>query len=198
MINGVSTPLYAFGGSEAIYGETNRIDTLKTIAQSSDQTLSPFGAITLNTQTAVTGQFVYIDNQTGKEVGTQYFGNKESGDPVDNNDLVAPWKFIQTDKKSKYIYEPGNIEIRVTRVTDSKYSNPNVDGTGQTVQQATAGNAGLMANGLTLLEVPSFEGTASVRDLHITLSPQGDLRYSNMFDTKFHIMMATSAMNDGS
>lgn len=198
MIDGVSTPLYAFGGSESIYGETNRIDTLKAIAQSSDQTLSPFGAITLNTQTAVTGQFVYIDNQTGKEVGTQYFGNKESGDPVDNNDLVAPWKFIQTDRKSKYIYEPGNIEVRVTRVTDSKYSNPNVDGTGQTVQQATAGNAGLMANGLTLLEVPSFEGTASVRDLHITLSPQGDLRYSNMFDTKFHIMMATSAMNDGS
>ena len=54
MIDGVSTPLYAFGGSESIYGETNRIDTLKAIAQSSDQTLSPFGAITLNTQTAVT------------------------------------------------------------------------------------------------------------------------------------------------
>lgn len=182
-------PLFEYGFNADDY-DADTATALKG-ASGGQATYAP---LQIQVEEAVTGHFVYIDADTGQQVGTQYFGNKNDGDIVDNKILTPPDKFILTDKKTSHVYKNGNVPVEVTRVTDVGYQNLNADGTGKTAQEVTKANKGMMAQGITLISVPSFAGTGATGAPIVTLAPDGPVRYQNMFSSSFKLVMAASKM----
>lgn len=186
--NGALT-LYKYG-----FNESNYDSDVQGALKNTGSGLATFAPLQIQVDRAVTGNFLYVDTDTGKQVGTQYFGNKNEGDSVDNNDLIPPDKFILTDKKTPYTYTDGDIVVKVTRYTDETYANLNASGEGQTAQLVTSQNKGLMARGLTIVNVPSYTGSGETGAPNINLRPDGRVTYTNMFDSSFKLVMAASKM----